>query len=981
MGRRFPPPIIGVVTDTGRYRTVAEIATTGGESLSQAEFVERCQARLTKSDSGEQYSKSYMKRILAAYAEIGVTTRKTSEEPTQIVPSPFAEPFLAGEMDFSEFIWNSLKRSWVAMGSRPEGIEALDRVLRTLEGAEEGLKKGGIEGSLAADYGYEFNDQGIRGYPEILQLLGVIEKDEHTYYTTEESAVERYKRRFRSADIFRILESRLKREGATVEPPSKTAKRDLMKYYMYREAGGWQKRRQWYRTFWRDYLQPDTREGETGSELRRKDKYREFTSKRKAYREQIRERFESFTDDSLSGLSASVLERIAEAETEAEAQRIRVAAGSGVSRADLQLLEDDGRPAYSFPESFELYEWQSEAADAWFEGGEERSPERGIAQVVTGAGKTVMALGVLRRWLAADAERVATVVVPTNVLMQQWLAELVSTLNVPVDDIGWAGGGHKDSFGDCRVLVSIVNSAVQDDYLRETLRQSDRSGHLLVADECHRYTGDKFSNIFSYPRSASLGLSATAVSRGENEQTEDDELLLRELGDIYYELTYDEGIRRDLIPEFSINYIGFDLAPQEQQQYDRLSRKVSDAVKDIHQQYDHRLYDLPGGFAQKLQMIRNETDGPTPAITDYFEYTQDRRELVDNAAARQAITLRLLRNAVDNHDKAIVFQERIEQLEQLVAPLDQRGVDVRTGELTEDADDYRAKLYQEFDGLKQVDKEIEELFADPDYWPVMYHSGHSREAWNDLSMEWFRQDDMADVMLSVKALIEGVDVPSADVGIVRVSSSSIRQRIQTLGRILRTGDAPDEQSTLYVLYARDTVDGRIFKQYDWQTELASAHVEHKIWEPDSEQGYAAGKIRVADPEEYPPRPEPEVIPDPEDLEMGDPYEGSRDPVREVSVNSQGELYEKQANGREYLETAGFEDVIDFVIRKKGGGTLIVNKHYHLLTVLQEGPVFLEVVEGPEPFTPSTGGGDESQKGQGGKAGSLTSDPDDFDDLF
>lgn len=978
MGRRFPPPIIGVVTDEARYRAVAGIAQTPGEPLTQAAFVERCQAALTKSDSNEQYSRSYIKRILAAYAEIGVTTREQTDGETRIVPAPFVEPFLTGELAFSEFIWNSLKRSWVAMGNRPEGIEALDRVLRTVEDAPDGLQKGEIEAELAATHGYEFNDQGIRGYPEILQLLGAVEKSAHTYRPADADAVERYKRRFRNADVFRTLESRLKREGATVEPPSRTAKRDLMKYYMYREAGGWDKRRQWYRTFRRDYLKPETRAGETGSELRRKETYRESRSRRRELRSEIRSRFDTLAEDSLSGLSASVLERVADADSEAEAQRIRVAAGSGISRADLQLLESDDRDPYSFRESFSLYDWQKEAVAAWFEGDSERPPEQGIAQVVTGAGKTVMALGVLQRWLAADPDRVATVVVPTNVLMQQWLTELVSTLNVPVDEIGWAGGGRKDDFEDCRVLVSIVNSAVQDDYLRQALGEADRSDHLLVADECHRYTGDTFSNIFNYPRSASLGLSATAVSRGDSERTESDELLLRELGDIYYELTYDEGIRRGLIPEFSIKYIGFDLAPQEEQQYDRLSRKVSDAVKDIRQQYGHRLHDLPGGFAQQLQIIRKETDGPTPAITDYFEYTQDRRALVDEAAARQAITLQLLRNALDDDDKAIVFQERIEQLEKLIAPIDRRGVDARTGELAGDGDDYRAQLYREFDGLEEVDKQIEQLFSDPDYWPVMYHSGHSREVWNDFAMEWFRQDDMADVMLSVKALIEGVDVPSADVGIVRVSSSSIRQRIQTLGRILRTGDDPDEQSTLYVLYARDTVDERIFQEYDWQTELASAHVDHYVWEPDPEEGFAAGQIREATAEEYPPRPEPEVIPDPEELELGDPYEGTRDPVRQVSVDSQGRLFEKQQNGREYLSTEGVEDAVDFVMRKKGGGTIIVNRHDHLLTVLQDGPVFLGTVEGPDAFETSD---EDDTTSLTDEPGSLTDEPGELDDIF
>jgi len=36
-----------------------------------------------------------------------------------------------------------------------------------------------------------------------------------------------------------------------------------------------------------------------------------------------------------------------------------------------------------------------------------------------------------------------------------------------------------------------------------------------------------------------------------------------------------------------------------------------------------------------------------------------------------------------------------------------------------------------------------------------------------------------------------------------------------------------------------------------------------------------------------------------------------------------------------------------MLQEKGGGTLIVNDHNHLITVIQSGPVFLRTVEGPE----------------------------------
>lgn len=979
MGRRFPTPLIGLETTEERYRDLVTIAATPGTPVSHEEYIDRCQSQIKKPASGETYSRSYIERILSSYTELGIIQRSDD----QITPSPFAQEWLAGELAFSEFIWKSMKRSWVAKGAKSEGIEGLDSIVDVMEGDGTWLSQGRIESKLGSEYSYEFNKEGIRGYPEILQLLGVIKKADSEFTLRDEAVTERYKRRFRKADIFRIMENRLKREGSTVNPPSQTAKRDLMKYYMYRESGGWDKRRQWFKTFWSEYLQPETRNGETGAELRRRRSYRQGTNYRRELRSKIQQQFDSFGSNDVRGLSVDVLERIKNADSEQKARQIQLSAGSGISKADLESLTDNSRLAYTFPEGFELYEWQQNAVSKWYADGQDTPRHQGIAQVVTGAGKTVMALEVICQWLNNQSEGKVTVVVPTRVLMRQWLTELTTTLNVPIDEIGWAGGGHKDSFEDCRIMVSIVNSAIKNDYLQQQLQTANYSDHLLIADECHRYTGDTFSNVLQYPKDASLGLSATPLSQSD-ETTESDRLLLDELGDIFYQLTYDQGISRGLIPEFTIKYVGFDLADPERQEYDALSQKVSDAVKDIQQQYDHRLYELRGSFAQKLQTIRANSERPTPAIGDYFRYTQDRRELVANAVARQAITLQLLQDAIENEDKTIVFQERINQLEQLIAPHDSRGRNVRSGELSDEDENYRTRLYDRFEGLKTVDKEMEDLFADADYWPVMYHSGHSREIWNDIAMEWFREDDMANVMLSVKALVEGVDVPSADVGIVRVSSSSIRQRIQTLGRILRTGEGASKESILYVLYARDTVDERIFKEYDWQKELASANVEQYVWERAEEGGYAEGEVRPAGPEEYPPRPEPETIPDPEDLEVGDDYTGPRDPVMEVSVSSDGRLFKKSHTDREYFDKAEYDEMIDFMLRKKGGGTVKINSQDHMYTVLQDGPVFLRTVESLEEFTRSgspnenaTSDSDSNQEDNG----SLTGKNPDYDDLF
>ena len=966
MSRRFPTPLFGVPTTRDRFYEIVSLAHQPDAELTWDEYRDRCQNSFSKADSEEGYSQSYIDRISSTFVQLGLVDRDDG----LASPAPPGREWLDGTIEFEEFLWRALKRRWVLMGEFPEGMEALERIHHVVANTEaEKLARGEVEDRLATDHGYEFNEQGIRGYPDLLEFLGAIENTENGFRTTDSEAP--FKQRFRDANVFHRLERRLRREGVNTTPPDDRVKRDLAKYYMYRESGGWTKRRTWYETFWKDYLTNKARRGKTtASNFDVRQKYIDARNRRDELKDEICTTFKSIDRPALGGLSVDVLQRMQEAETVVAAQRIKIASGSGISRADLDLLGAD-KTQYTFPEEFSLYDWQQEAANQWFQPNPnpERSKqaEQGIAKVVTGAGKTVMALEVIRRWLDENPDGVVTVVVPTRVLMRQWLTELRTKLQVPTDDIGWAGGGHKDSFeDDRRVLVSIINSAVKNDYLGKELASAGETPHLLVADECHGYTGEKFSNIFSYPNDAALGLSATPLSgQPENERTDGDELLLEELGSIYYELTYTEGLERGLIPRFTVKYIGLDLTDYERQRYDQLSRKVSNAVSDIDARYGDRLFTLDGNYAQKLQVLMNNADGPTPAISDYFQFTQERRELIANAVQRQAITHDLLEETIEQDKKAIVFQERIEQLEQMIAPYEGRGINARTGQVTDG--EFRSELYDVNPNAKRYDQKLEDLFTRAAYKPVMYHSGHSRTVWNDFAMEWFR-NGFANVMLSVKALIEGVDVPSADVGIVRVSSGSVRQRIQTLGRVLRTGQEPSRHSEMYVLYARDTVDEQIFADYDWDEQLANADVEHYIWEPADPAADDLGQLREAGQEEL---PEPSIhersIPDADDLERGDPYPGPRDGYT-ISVNADGDPFEKTADGRQPIVTPEIEEVASYVHDRKGGGTIIINEANHLLTILEDGPVFLGTIDSI----------DEIVYGDIGDG--LTDDPPSFDEI-
>src|SRR3954470_15727168 len=89
---------------------------------------------------------------------------------------------------------------------------------------------------------------------------------------------------------------------------------------------------------------------------------------------------------------------------------------AGESAAKL-AAQPRGLPSkWQLSAGLELHEWQQESLDKWFKAG-----KRGVAKVVTGAGKTIFALAVAQRLQSIEQPELRVViVVPTIVLMNQW---------------------------------------------------------------------------------------------------------------------------------------------------------------------------------------------------------------------------------------------------------------------------------------------------------------------------------------------------------------------------------------------------------------------------------------------------------------------------------------------------------------------------------------------------------------------------------
>jgi superfamily II DNA or RNA helicase len=87
-----------------------------------------------------------------------------------------------------------------------------------------------------------------------------------------------------------------------------------------------------------------------------------------------------------------------------------------------------------------------------------------------------------------------------------------------------------------------------------------------------------------------------------------------------------------------------------------------------------------------------------------------------------------------------------------------------------------------------------------------YHSGLGAALRQD-NLRMFRRGEI-DVLVTCRALDEGINVPDASVAVIVASTSSTRQRIQRLGRVLRP--APGKtRAVIYTVYATEPEANRL----------------------------------------------------------------------------------------------------------------------------------------------------------------------------
>jgi superfamily II DNA or RNA helicase len=361
---------------------------------------------------------------------------------------------------------------------------------------------------------------------------------------------------------------------------------------------------------------------------------------------------------------------------------------------------------------------QKNALDAWA-----ARNFRGILEHATGAGKTFTAILAIREHAATG--RPSIVLVPSQLLLEQWAAELRT--EIPGAALMVAGGGHNqwkqpkrlqgmtidDPLLGGRIVLATMQTAATD-----TFRSQLVEGHhlLIVVDEVHQIGSPHNSRFLGVDAGPRLGLSATPKRYGDPDGTE--KIIRYFEGVVPPPITLNDAIKAGRLVEYEYYPHPINLTATEADDW----RTVSTSIK------------------QEMARLKEDEHGKR-ALSERAKMLLIKRSRIAKKASKKVDLARaVVRDAFEEGQHWLIYCEDADQLSQVVEALKADG-----------------------------------------HAPIEYHS--SMQGDRDATMAWFRT--FGGPLVSIRCLDEGVDIPAVSHALILASSQNPRQFIQRRGRVLR----------------------------------------------------------------------------------------------------------------------------------------------------------------------------------------------------
>lgn len=442
------------------------------------------------------------------------------------------------------------------------------------------------------------------------------------------------------------------------------------------------------------------------------------------------------------------------------------------------------------------YFYQQEAIEAW-----DKADHRGILSMATGTGKTLTALYAVRDLVQSG--RPVLFVVPSRILFDQWLKDIRRMFpGVPTLLVGsgydWRSDPLKRIYISSnrapRLILATMQSAASDQFTEFLLQAKDP---ILVADEVHRLGSPIHRKLLLLPFAEKLGLSATPERLFDPEGSHALEKAFGEKP--VYELGIGDSVRLSADDAKQTRVLGKFLCPYDYQ------FEIAELSAAEQAEWDEITTEVRKVFAR-----RHGVDHEELLEDPHLQLLLIRRaRIVKKAQAKPDLAVKIVNERYPKEGHWIVYCDDEEQLDRVTSKL-------------------RA--------------------AQPHTTVLQYHSGMPPDE-RDRTLRYF--EELPSIVVAIRCLDEGVNVPGADGGVILASSKNPREFVQRRGRILRVALGKRLAHVVDVLVVPrenpeeaaqpgSIVRSELARAYTFAKDAINPEVSHRLWRLCQDYGVQPG---------------------------------------------------------------------------------------------------------------------------------------------
>lgn len=392
-------------------------------------------------------------------------------------------------------------------------------------------------------------------------------------------------------------------------------------------------------------------------------------------------------------------------------------------------------PVSFFP-SITLYEYQKDALQSWL-----KADCKGVLEMATGTGKTLTALACAYDRYNTLGKLALIILVPYLHLLEQWETHCRTFGFQPILCSGNHDGWQirvKSKIQDFNigavnsVCMIVVHATASTEKFSRATRALRQVDTMVIGDEVHNLGSSQTKKALIGNTGMRLGLSATPRRWFDEKGTEN---IFDYFGPVCFEFPLERAIGKYLVPyEYKPELIH--LTPEESDQYEALTTKIS-----------------------KLLSLAKKNEDDNDAEFQLKKAMLERARIIANAEDKVIRLLEIFREMIDDSQRT---RQELCHILVYCAPGSHRHVLKSLSKLG-----LRCHEFVHYVSLSERQRVLDEFAS-----------------------------CRIQVLVAIKCLDEGVDVPSTKLAFLLASTSNPREFVQRRGRILRLSKGK-ERATIY----------------------------------------------------------------------------------------------------------------------------------------------------------------------------------------